>query len=90
MSRAYSTIGTNKSTKVDRHIKFTFPDGAVVSSKVTLTTTFSSPNTRRNGRNCGRNPSHSVETMTDLMEAIAMARVDVAASEVEEEIRVEW
>lgn len=80
-----TTTRTSKSTTVDRKVKFVFPDGAEVSSEITSKTTFSSPNTRRNGRN----QSYDAEATANLIETIALAMAATAAGEVEQEVRVE-
>jgi hypothetical protein len=87
MGFADSTTGTSKSTQVDRTVKFIFPDGAEVSSKVTSKTTFSTRNSRRNH---GNNQPYDAEATASLIEVVAATMAADAVRQAEQEIRVEW
>src|ERR1700732_4987378 len=60
-------LGTNKFTRVDRKIRYKFPDGKEIRSEVSSKTTFGE-NTRRRGQ---RVQPFDVEAMAILLEAMA-------------------
>jgi hypothetical protein len=80
------SLGTNKYTKVDRKIRYIFPDGKEICSEVSSKTTFAA-NTRRKGQHV---QPFDTEAMAILLEAMATSMGAAAAEEVEQEVSNIW